>query len=342
MSTGLHRPLYRMTERAPHQWCRAATKSTFVDGPRPSSTLPLGSVSKSFAVWSGVCGGMSPLQVARRCLPTCCAPLVALAVACLVVTGCGINKSRLATEQLVVSDAVDRAVASIDFSPLSGRKVYFDTQVPRRRQPRRRRQRGVRHQLAAAADDGLRLPAAGEGGDGGVTSSRRRVGVLANDGHEVTYGIPGSAAMTIGLGVPCRAPCPLRRCRSCRSAAATISRAPPRSACSPTTARRASRSGRRAWPRARAGPAICGCSAWGRSRARGPVRKHAGRRDQERPRANRRVESCRRSARRLCRLGRLPAGLGAARTNRSREDDQHVQTASHAEPAKLITPAKPR
>jgi hypothetical protein len=42
--------------------------------------------------------------------------------------GCGINKSRLATEQLVVSDAVDKTVASIDFSPLSGRKVFFDTQ----------------------------------------------------------------------------------------------------------------------------------------------------------------------------------------------------------------------
>src|ERR1051325_7335212 len=51
----------------------------------------------------------------------------ALATA-LLCAGCGINKSRLATEQLVVSDAVDRAVATIDFSPLSGQKVFFDTQ----------------------------------------------------------------------------------------------------------------------------------------------------------------------------------------------------------------------
>src|SRR6185436_8218774 len=42
--------------------------------------------------------------------------------------GCGINKSRLATEQFVVSEAVDKAVATIDFSPLSGKRVYFDTQ----------------------------------------------------------------------------------------------------------------------------------------------------------------------------------------------------------------------
>src|SRR5262245_31130234 len=50
------------------------------------------------------------------------------AIVALLLAGCGINKSRLATEQLVVSDAVDKTVASIDFSPLSGRKVYFDTQ----------------------------------------------------------------------------------------------------------------------------------------------------------------------------------------------------------------------
>src|SRR5262245_29830365 len=56
---------------------------------------------------------------------TLCAPLVLIAAA---LPGCGINKSRLATEQLVVSEAVDQAVAGIDFTPLSGRQVFFDTQ----------------------------------------------------------------------------------------------------------------------------------------------------------------------------------------------------------------------
>src|SRR5437867_12937990 len=60
-------------------------------------------------------------------MPVRCPILVALATA-LLSAGCGINKSRLATEQLVVSDAVDRAVATIDFSALSGKKVFFDTQ----------------------------------------------------------------------------------------------------------------------------------------------------------------------------------------------------------------------
>lgn len=120
--------------------------------------------------------------------------IVAALLVLAALAGCGINKSRLATEQLVVSDAVDRAVATIDFSTLSGKKVYFDTQYL----------------------DGLNL-----GANGNVKyliSSLRqqmmaydcrlqekvetadyvvegRVGVLANDGHEVTYGVPGSAAL---------------------------------------------------------------------------------------------------------------------------------------------------
>ena len=51
-----------------------------------------------------------------------------LLLTALCLAGCGINKSRLATEQLVVSEAVDKAVATIDFSTLSGKRVYFDTQ----------------------------------------------------------------------------------------------------------------------------------------------------------------------------------------------------------------------
>src|SRR5262245_30352078 len=65
-----------------------------------------------------------------RWLPRCAwfIPCCAVAINIFWTGGCGINKSRLATEQLVGSDAVDKAVASVDFSPLSGRRVYFDTQ----------------------------------------------------------------------------------------------------------------------------------------------------------------------------------------------------------------------
>jgi hypothetical protein len=53
------------------------------------------------------------------------------ALLCALSVGCGTTKwsdsPRTATEQLLVSDSVDRAVSEIDFSPLAGRDVYLDT-----------------------------------------------------------------------------------------------------------------------------------------------------------------------------------------------------------------------
>ena len=48
----------------------------------------------------------------------------------VVVAGCGTtrtsNSQRTATEQLLISDAIDRSVESLDFSRLAGETVYFD------------------------------------------------------------------------------------------------------------------------------------------------------------------------------------------------------------------------
>jgi hypothetical protein len=56
---------------------------------------------------------------------------VALAALCALVSGCGTTKwsdsPRTATEQLLISDAVDRAISEIDFSALAERSVYLDT-----------------------------------------------------------------------------------------------------------------------------------------------------------------------------------------------------------------------
>jgi len=47
-----------------------------------------------------------------------------------VLPGCGTTRwtdtGRTATEQLLISDAVDRAVQGIDFHALRGRDVYFE------------------------------------------------------------------------------------------------------------------------------------------------------------------------------------------------------------------------
>lgn len=63
---------------------------------------------------------------AARFAVFCCAVL-----SCAQI-GCGTtrttNTQRTATEQLLVSDAIDRAVQAINFSPLAGQEVFFDDQ----------------------------------------------------------------------------------------------------------------------------------------------------------------------------------------------------------------------
>jgi len=136
--------------------------------------------------------------------------IFAALAAALLASGCGINKSRLATEQLVISDAVDRAVATIDFSTLSGKKIYFDTQYldgvnmgPNG---------NVKYVISALRQQmmayDLRLQEKADTADYVVEA---RVGVLANDGYEVTYGIPGNAAAasaTALLPTPVPVPAP--------------------------------------------------------------------------------------------------------------------------------------
>jgi hypothetical protein len=121
-------------------------------------------------------------------------PIITAAVLALLAAGCGINKSRLATEQLVVSDAVDRAVATIDFSPLSGKKVYFDTQYLEG--VNLGTNGNIKYVISSLRQQMLaydcRLQEKAETADYILEG---RAGVLSNDGYEVTYGIPGSAAV---------------------------------------------------------------------------------------------------------------------------------------------------
>ena len=107
-----------------------------------------------------------------------------------------------------MSDAVDRAVAGIDFSPLSGRKVFLDTKYldSVKLSPVGNVEyviSSLRQQMVAYD---CRLMEKAEQADFIVEA---RIGVMANDGHEVTYGVPGSAAMTtasVFLAAPVAAP----------------------------------------------------------------------------------------------------------------------------------------
>ncbi len=108
--------------------------------------------------------------------------------------GCGTTKSFTATEQLLVSDAVDSTVAKIDFRPLSGKKVFLDnTFVPSQKGvPNPNPQlvhseyvsSSLRQQMLAA---GVYLCDKREDADLIVEA---RLGALGFDGHSVTYGLP--------------------------------------------------------------------------------------------------------------------------------------------------------
>lgn len=127
----------------------------------------------------------------------CCLPLVA---------GCGAAVQKNGTEQLLLSDSVDRAVDRIDLAPLAGRKVYLDaTYMQTFKGPNvfinsdyivsALRQKlttsGCRLELNRAEADYI---------------LEARVGALGTDTMEVTYGIPSSngvgAAATALSGMP--------------------------------------------------------------------------------------------------------------------------------------------
>ena len=124
----------------------------------------------------------SPANLNVLCL------LVALGV--LLLSGCGKSTNRFGTEQLVLSDAVDRAVRSIDFSPLAGRKSYLDTSYIKYKPTSFVNSdyitSSLRNQLLAA---GCLLVEEREEAEIVIEP---RVGSLGSDSHEVIYGIPSN------------------------------------------------------------------------------------------------------------------------------------------------------
>jgi len=124
---------------------------------------------------------------------------------CLASVGCGKSVQQSGTEQLLTSNAVDRVVAEIDFTPLAYQKVYFDDRFIQDI-------KGVgfvnsnyiisslRQQMIAAH---CRLQDKADTADYVVEA---RVGALGNDHHEVSYGIPATTALSSASAVVPTAP----------------------------------------------------------------------------------------------------------------------------------------
>jgi hypothetical protein len=126
-----------------------------------------------------------------------------------VLAGCGVTKSQQATEQLLMSDAVDRAVSQIDFRSISGARVYLDTTYLRNAKGTQFVNAdyiisSLRQQMVAA---NCLLQDDPETADVVVEA---RVGALGLDAHDVTYGIPASSSLTSAASlVPAARPVPV-------------------------------------------------------------------------------------------------------------------------------------
>jgi hypothetical protein len=129
------------------------------------------------------------------------------------MAGCGATKSFTATEQLLMSDAVDSTIAKMDFRALSGHKIYLDTTyvigagkvIPGVAMPVNLVNSdyvisGLRQQLTAA---GCMLVDTREAAE---VICEARCGALGTDGHSVTYGVPAnnflSTASSVLPGTP--------------------------------------------------------------------------------------------------------------------------------------------
>ncbi len=109
--------------------------------------------------------------------------------------GCGTTKSFDATQQLLLSEAVDNSVAAIDFRPLSGQKVYFDTTYLK----------AVKTPTIISADyviSALRQQITSAGcliqsaeGEADIIIEAR-LGALGADGFQITYGMPPNSLVS--------------------------------------------------------------------------------------------------------------------------------------------------
>ena len=122
-------------------------------------------------------------------------PLLTLLLIAIACSGCGSTKQRVATDQLLLSSAVDQAVSEIDFRPLAGQRLFFDTQYIKDSKTNRLEVgdaasgyvvSSLRQQMAIA---GCLLVDDLEDADFVVEA---RVGALGSDASEVIYGVPST------------------------------------------------------------------------------------------------------------------------------------------------------
>ena len=134
-----------------------------------------------------------------------CLPKQLFVVTIFLITGCGTTHQRTGTEQLLLSEAVDRTVDQLDLSCLSGRKVFLDTTYIR----------PVKGVIFVNSDYIIsairqRLTISGcqiqDSKNQADYILEARVGALGTDSLEVTYGLPASNAISQAASLVSGAP----------------------------------------------------------------------------------------------------------------------------------------
>lgn len=122
----------------------------------------------------------------------------------LLVTGCGTTTTSRVTEQLLLSDAVDAAIADIDFRNLRGQTVFLDPTYIKTSEAQVHYTQylvsSLRQQLLAA---GCILQSTQEEADIIVEP---RVGALGTEAQKVTFGIPKSQELSTAASLIASAP----------------------------------------------------------------------------------------------------------------------------------------
>jgi len=132
-------------------------------------------------------------------------PAYFIALLALLAAGCGTTRwtdtSRTATEQLLISDAIDRSVSRIDFHVLEGQTVYLDTIFLNGVVDKEYLVSTLRQHMLAS---GCTLKAKKEEADFVVEA---RAGAVGTDRHDLLYGVPSfNIPWTPVTGAPAAVP----------------------------------------------------------------------------------------------------------------------------------------
>ena len=117
-------------------------------------------------------------------------------LACALWAGCGTTRwsdtQRTATEQLLISDAIDRAVSELDFDVVAGKKVYLDTAPIKQTVDAGYLISTLRQQLLAA---GCLVKDKPDEADYVVEV---RAGAVGTDRRDLLFGIPAAKIPAVG------------------------------------------------------------------------------------------------------------------------------------------------